>query len=92
MNTWLSEDKNGLPGDKLACRFTNGVSSRWKIYRSLVQEGRQFLHIVHTCEEPASIFPELFSSSTFDMATQPSFWKDELATDQTRLFTDSIAD
>jgi hypothetical protein len=56
------------------------------------QKGRQSLNIVHTCEEQASIFPELFSSSTFDMATQPSFWKDELATDQTRLFTDSIAD
>ena len=51
-----------------------------------------FLHIVHTCEDPASIFLELFSPSNFDMVTQPIFGKDELAADQAPLFTDSIAD
>lgn len=84
--------RKGSPGDKLACRFTNGVRSRWKIYRPLVQKGGQSPHIVHTCEEPAAIFPELFGPSTFDIVTRPSFLKVELATDQTRLFTDSIVD
>jgi hypothetical protein len=51
-----------------------------------------FAFYIYTCEEPASIFPEPVDPSTFDMATLPSFGKDELDIDQRHLFTDSIVD
>jgi hypothetical protein len=84
------EEKKGPPGDSLACLFTNGARSRGRTYRPSVQEGWP-LRILHTCEEPASIFPEPVNHSPFDMATQPSFGKVELDIDQRHLFTESIA-
>ena len=88
----LSRKKRVSPVDKLACRFTNGARSRWKIYRPSNPKRRWLLCILHTCDEPAFILSELADPVAFDMATEPNFGNDELNVDQRCLFTESIAD
>jgi hypothetical protein len=92
LNIWLLDGRRVSPGDKLACRFTNGARSRCKTYRHSDPKGRWISRILHTCDEPAFIFSELTDPAAFDMATEPNFGKDELDIDKRRLFTVSITD
>ena len=90
-NTWSFSERTITPAGNLACRFSKGVRSRSRIYKTYLLWEYQ-LHTLRTCDEPAFIFSGPGDSATLDIATVPVLGKVEVDVDQRPLFTDSIAD